>query len=173
MPVKQAEISSWRREARVGVGVVGGGADGLDLAIDIFVGLEGESSGGMSGLETGKLGNGKSPAAVETGGALGHAQAGWDRDGHGIRGDQKQARRHASRGPESPPRIAIRWEGARDKGQPASRPREPLFSRGWSGLLADVLAVFPQHPRLRANVPEPVMNRGNPAEVFHHVLLAN
>lgn len=36
MPVKQAEISSWRREVRVGAEVDVGGAGGLDLAIVIF-----------------------------------------------------------------------------------------------------------------------------------------
>ena len=111
----------------MGVGVVGGGADGLDLAIDIFVGLEGESSGGRSGLETGKLGNGKSPAAVETGGALGHAQAGWNRDGHRIRGDQKQARRHASRGPELPPEARSGGKGQVDRGSQQTAPDSPCF----------------------------------------------
>ena len=36
MPVKQAEMSSWRRVVRVGLGVDVGGAGELDLAIVIF-----------------------------------------------------------------------------------------------------------------------------------------
>ena len=31
----------------------------------------------------------------------------------------------------------------------------------------------PQHPTLGLNLPEPVLDRGNPAEVFQNVLLAD
>jgi hypothetical protein len=33
--------------------------------------------------------------------------------------------------------------------------------------------VLPKHPTLGLNLPEPVLNRGNPAEVFKYVLLAD
>ena len=58
MPVKQAEISSWRREASVGVEMEGG-AGVLVLAIDIFVGLGGWiewQNPGTGNWESGKPG---------------------------------------------------------------------------------------------------------------------
>lgn len=40
-------------------------------------------------------------------------------------------------------------------------------------LLADLLAAFPQHPTLRLNPAEPILHRGDPAEIFQNVLLAD
>lgn len=45
------------------------------------------------------------------------------------------------------------------------------FKRG-AGLRL-LPSVFPKHPTLGLNLPEPVGHRRNPAEIFHHVLLAD
>lgn len=88
MPVKQAETSSWRRVVSVGVEVGGaGGRWGVGvvvLAIDIFVGL-GWNERRNLGLQTENPGNWHrtGPAAVENGGALGHALMGRISSRHG------------------------------------------------------------------------------------------
>jgi len=40
------------------------------------------------------------------------------------------------------------------------------------GLLS-WLAVFTQHPAIGLNLPQPILDRGNPAEVFQNVLLTD
>jgi hypothetical protein len=48
----------------------------------------------------------------------------------------------------------------------------PSGGRGGGALFVQRMATS-QHPTLRLNLSQPVSHRGNPAEVFQYVLLAN
>lgn len=106
----------------------------MDLAIDIFVGW-GWIERRNSGCETENPGtaNWISPAAVENGGALGHALMGRIRGRRGAEIATSSRPRDTLPEAQKCPRSAIRWEGARDRGTSRAPPEGPLKrgSRGW------------------------------------------
>ena len=77
-------------------------------------------------MGTGNLGtaNWISPAAVENGGALGHALMGQISSGHGQKSQPAASPETRFQRPRIAPRSAIRWEGALDR-EPAKRPESP------------------------------------------------
>ena len=95
-------------------------------------------------MGTGNLGtaNWISPAAVENGGALGHALMGQISSMHGQKSQPAAAPETRFQRPRIAPRSAIRWEGHATGGASKS-PRKPLKKR---------LVGQPSEARLRVKV---------------------